>query len=410
MRVRLALLAASLAATAAAVELLFHLAPQLLPGSFRAAYPPHGIEFFRRGLLDATPLDAVPLPYGAQPYDGPPPHDLIDLGIAPRDAADGDATAVPRLVLPADAEGLPNVERPERPDVVFVGDSFAVLAAQREPAGLQLRVERELRARVLNVAISGLGPAREAWLLEQRGLPARPRLVVWFYFGGNDLSDTLWLMLAANEGRKTWGDLAGERRAPRLILPSLLASLFASAGARPEPLPALALPGGARAWFSPDALRVMTLPKQPLQQHPVWQQCAQVLRRAHERTVAAGAQFLLVYVPCKEQLYLPLVAGDGAALHRYAKASALYTLPLPDDSGALVQALLDNRGAQEAAVRELCEQAGIPMWSATAPLDAALQAGTPIYYTTDTHWRAEGQAAVATPLLERLRATGLFAH
>src|SRR5262245_62062337 len=96
---RLRLLAAVVAAFAAlaALEVLLHLSPRLLPEWFRERYPPHGVEFFHRGVLDRTPLDALPLPLGVEPYAGPPPHDLVDRGFASAADAEIDRRDVPHI-------------------------------------------------------------------------------------------------------------------------------------------------------------------------------------------------------------------------------------------------------------------------------------------------------------------------
>ncbi|MFY9341855.1 MAG: hypothetical protein WAT39_05165, partial [Planctomycetota bacterium] len=64
LRLRLALLAFGLVAALGCVEVALHVAPGLLPTWFREQYPPHGVEFRDPGVLDRTPITAVPLPWG----------------------------------------------------------------------------------------------------------------------------------------------------------------------------------------------------------------------------------------------------------------------------------------------------------------------------------------------------------
>ncbi|MCB9878256.1 MAG: hypothetical protein H6835_11715 [Planctomycetes bacterium] len=397
-------------------EVVLHVAPGLLPAAFRERYPPHGVEFSHPGLLDRTPILAVPLPFGVDPYDGPPPHDLVGLGIAPQGAIAQDLANTPRIVVPADEDGLPNrAPHTDTADVVFVGDSFTVFAAQREPAGLQPRFELALGTSVYNLGIAGLDPLRERWLLEQRGLPAQPKLVVWFFFGGNDLTDTVWLMVQQGDGAATYGDLFADRRAPFLRLPALVASWLVGPPAPAlagEPLPPLetATSPPQRMWFHPDVLRTHAAAPELIAAHPAWAAVQDALRSARRRSEAQGARFLLVYLPSKPQVYLPRVTADAALLRRYVEASQLFALPLHQDAEAERQALLEHRGAVEGLVSAFCAAEGIALWSATPTLEAAADNGEQLYYATDTHWTAAGQRHVADALIDHVQKNHLLAR
>ena len=253
----------------------------------------------------------MPLPYGVEPYDGPPPHDLIDLGIAPPSAAAFDTATTARLVLPADADGLPNRQPVPQADLALVGDSFTLFASQQQPAGLQLALERELGARVINVGVSGIGPDQELWLLQNRALASRPRLVLWLFFGGNDLVDAFWQQLHLAQGIRTFGDLLAHKRVPLLRVPSLLWALCSSDQQARADGPfagfALTVNPQQRLWFFPDSLRVMTLSHETLTTNPGWLGATAAMRAARTATEAAGAKFVLVYVPSKDHVYLPRV-------------------------------------------------------------------------------------------------------
>ncbi|MFN9703891.1 MAG: hypothetical protein ACK595_03595 [Planctomycetota bacterium] len=414
LRARLLLAACARRPALTAVALLLHAAPGLLPEWFRRRYPPNGIELFTPGVLDRIPVTELPLPYGVTPYRGAPPHDLVDLGLATLADAEVDRREVPTLSLPIDSDGLPNVTRPARPDLLLVGDSFTGFGAQREPTGLQHELERLLPATVLNVAISGIGPDQELFLMRRVGLPAEPRLCVWFFFGGNDVVDSLLAMLHHAQGIGTLGELFAGRRAPRLLLPALVGALLTpEAPAKAPvagPLPGLPLRDRPerRLWFYPDTLRVMAQPRAALRDNPGWLNLRAVLARAKAAADAAGSGFLVVFVPAKEQVYLPLVADDPALLQRFAVASPLHALLLPDDARALQQLLLANRAGIEQELARDCAAAGIAFWSATPTIEAVAAAGVPAYYACDSHWRAEAQRAVAAALAAHVRDRNLL--
>lgn len=415
-RLRLLLLLVAFSVPLLLVEAVLQLAPGLLPGWYRQRFPPNGIEFFHPGLLDRTPITGVPLPYGVAPYDGPPPHDLVDAGVATLADAAVDRRAVPRLVLPADADGLPNTVRPARPDLALVGDSFTVFAAQLEPPGLQRRLEERLGAAILNVAISGIGPDQELDLLERVALPARPRLVVWMFFGGNDLIDSLWTALHRAQGIATLGELFADRRAPSWRLPSLLLALCGigkrPAVTAPGPLPGLPLLADPlqRLWFYPDTLRVLAQPAATITDNPGWQNIRDVLRRAHAACERVGTRLLVVYLPSKEQTWLPRVAADAALLQRFVAASNLHAVPVPADAEALLADLLAHRGALEAALAGFCGETGLAYWSATPTVEAFAGTGQVGFYSCDSHWRSELQLAVAEALARHIQAASLLAR
>ena len=412
LRLRLLLLGFAFLLAIGGVEVGLRLAPRLLPAWYRERFPPHGIEFFHPGLLDRTPLQALPLPYGVEPYDGPAPHDLIDLGFAPLTAASGDGTTTPRFMLPADAEGLPNATPVPEADIALVGDSFTLFAAQQQPAGLQMALERDLQARIVNVGVSGIGPDQELWLLQNRALPCRPRLVLWLFFGGNDLIDAFWLQFHLAQGMRTFGDLMANKRVPTLRVPSLLWQLCTNDKERPKdgPFPGFVVANNPqqRLWFFPDSLRVMTLAPHELTANPGWLGATTAMRAARAATEAAGARFLLVYLPSKDHIYLPRVQPDPEQLQRTVAASNLQAIAVPADGESLRAALLQNRLALEDAVMAFAAAEGMAAWSARPTLEAAADRGEITFYAADTHWNTTGQLAVAAALIDVLRARGLL--
>ena len=412
LRLRVLLLGIGLLLATGTAELLLHALPGLLPTWFRERYPHHGIELRYPGIFDRTPLDAVPLPYQVDPYAGPPPHDLVDYGIAPASAASVDLTHTPHLVLPADRDGLPNTERHAQTDVVLVGDSFLVYGSQQEPPGLQRTLAEGLSTHVCNLGISGLGPLHERWMLQNVGLPQRPKLVLWFFFGGNDVLDATYYAIWQAQGTTTLGQLFAAERAPRLLLPAMLGALLGKPPTKallPEPVaPFPSTTGSWQAWFHPDYLRLASIDAAALVQGPGWLLSTQVLQQAAAAAAAQDARFVVVYVPSKEQVHLGHVTIDAAVLARCVAASNLTVLAVPNEPAALQAAVLANRGAVEAQLRAFCAKQGIAWWSATPVLEELAARGGSGFYTTDTHWHGAGQRAVGKALIEFVRAQGLL--
>jgi hypothetical protein len=91
--------------------------------------------------------------------------------------------------FPADRHGFENppglYDAHERLDVFVLGDSFVhgkrVVPVMRALLGTS----------VYNAGYTGDGPLAELATLVEYGAPKRPRVVVWFFYEGNDLSDIL---------------------------------------------------------------------------------------------------------------------------------------------------------------------------------------------------------------------------
>lgn len=409
--------ALALGVALAAAEALLHLAPGLVPESFRQRFPPHGVEFFAPGVLDRTPVDGVPIPTGIRPFDGPPMHDLADVGVA-RAGIALDRRDVPRLVLPVDRDGFVNApagagsDADGATDLAIVGDSFATLAGQSEPPGLVAALTRELGVRVHNTGVPGIGPEHELWLLRQRALPRRPRVVLWFVYGGNDFINSFFLQMARNGGAATLAELHRGARRPTLILPALAAHWLAPAAPSPAAsgeLPPVRIRGctDTATWFHPDSLRFLGFSVAMLRESPTWASIAATLASGHRETAASGARLLVVYLPGKEQAALPLLVDDAELLMRYLAQSSLPAIPVPAEPAAALALLRANADALEQLVAGECAAGGIEFWSATPVLRAALAGCAEPYYRADSHWRAEGQAIVLPELLRRLRALGL---
>lgn len=403
-------LLASLAAGAVALETLLHLVPGLLPECYLAGFPANGCEFFEPDVFNDTPVEGVLLPHRAAAFRGPPPADLIELGVAPP-GIDDDARAFPEVELPADALGFPNAEERERWDLVLVGDSFGVSAGALRPEGLQAMLARATGLVVENLSLAGIGPAQERWLLESLALDGMPRAVLWLWFSGNDLTASYEPFLARHEGKTTWAEAWPERRKPRLYLPALLgAALAPPPAAGPEPLPPFVLHAadGAplRVWFHPDHLAQLAWSGATWEAHPVWAPVQAELRAARDACARAGVRLVLVYLPSKPEILLPHVDPDPALELRTVSFQGR---PAPPEAPETAHAQrLANRHAQEELLRSFCTAESIPFLSAVPALEAQAARGELGYLVTDTHWQSRGHAALLEPLLAFLRAEGVL--
>lgn len=409
--IALAALACALAVAGVLGELALRADPMLLPSWYRERFPLHGVEFFRPGVLAETPIDALVLPYPVGPHDGPPPADLAVIGVASPDDR-SDALRFPRLVLPIDRQGLPNAVERTRADVVLVGDSFALWAAITEPPGLLPRLEQETGLSIHDVGVSGIGPRTELWLLREVGLHKEPKLVLWFFFGGNDPYDALTLVGYERRGCRTFADVFGEKRPPPLWMPSVLHAAFdrwRSEPARPSLPPFRFEDSSGRehaTWFHPIYLAYLAATRAQWEQDPGWLECQRVLREGRSLVEAAGARFVLVYLPSKEQVYLPVVEPDADLV----RSTVAHERPdaLRGDAAELLRDCLAHRGELETLVSEFALREGMFLLSATPTLEAFAARGEPCYLAADTHWDPLAQGAFVAPLLAFLHENQLL--
>jgi lysophospholipase L1-like esterase len=273
-----------------------------------------------------------------------------------------------RVDVAYDRNGFRNSRDLDRAEVVAIGDSFVEGAEVAEPQTVTAVMARQLGVTVANLGQSNYGPQQELAVLRRFGLPLQPRVVVWFFFGGNDLGD-----VETYEWRRT--------HATEFLSPpsSLTARSFARnaviALARVTTPPrTVESPSAAQAAMDfTDASGVTRRlyldaeegPWEPAQ----WETARRTLDEAQRLTEAAGARFLLVFIPRKLRVYRGHVDAAPSSLAR-----TWTTNDLPQVLGAWA-------AGQGAAFLD-----------ATIPLRAAVAAGTSVYLPDDVHWSPEGHA------------------
>ena len=114
-------------------------------------------------------------------YRGEVVGNLVYFGIAPAKPHPFD--------LHYDHHGFRNDEDVDHAEVIVIGDSFieANMIATSDTVVKQL--ERRLGLATVNLGQCGYGLRQELEVLRRFGRPLKPKLVLWFLFGGNDLRD-----------------------------------------------------------------------------------------------------------------------------------------------------------------------------------------------------------------------------
>ena len=119
---------------------------------------------------------------------------------------------------------------------------------------------------------------------------------------------------------------------------------------------------------------------------------------------AQGGELVVLFIPFKAQVYLPLLAasfpGGGAASPPFASAWAA-------KRRRRWRSRMQNRLALNDLMREFCAQEGITFLDLTADLQATLSTGHNVYFPDDSHWNAAGHETAAVALARLLRAERL---
>jgi lysophospholipase L1-like esterase len=272
-----------------------------------------------------------------------------------------------------DGNGFRNDETLERADIVAIGDSFVegVLVAREHTVSEQ--IAHRVGATVANLGQSGYGFRQERIVLERFGVPLRPRVVLWFLFGGNDFRD----VEEYERVRERFGlpPPSAPLRQRSFLRSSMVA--LARASAPPVTAPSLHTAYFRRGSGERDAVLFGHATSDPSESQ--WRVGTETLRAAHGRAGAIGAQFLLVYIPRKFEVYQGL-------------------LEIPP--GSLVASWRDARVNERTAA--WAEREGIAFLDTTPTLRAEAEAGSHPYLLDDVHWNERGHALVAEAVSARL--------
>jgi hypothetical protein len=326
-----------------------------------------------------------------------------------------------RVILTTDGDGFRNPEPSDAYDAVISGDSFAEgsMVTDEEVWGAQLA--RRLDRRIHNVAVSGATPRIYLNNLLAYGTTGGPKLAIVSFYEGNDFKDHQPALAAMNGGSPSflerlavWRRLAFKESPLRARLKrALIGSLGprnADAPVRPHqglswmPVAVEGPKGRVHYAFEPRDLLRLAIRRDRFERSPGWTQNAAVLREIARWASAGGLQLLVVYVPSKPRVVVPLVREQvsPAALRAFL-AFAKSDLPPPE---RLAETLYAELETVESTFFDECRADRIECLSLTAPLREATAQGVQAYFTYDPHWTPLGHTIVADAVAERIRAGG----
>lgn len=296
------------------------------------------------------------------------------------------ATRPDRITLTYDRRGYRNATELDRADIVLIGDSYVEGSFVSDDQVVSSLLQAGLGRPVANLGVAGYGTAQELIVLNRDAMALQPRVVIWFFYEGNDLyNDDQFenVLLAPREARATpWTD--GHRwwrrsfvRSAHAQLRLMLSSLvprhcphFGTVSAGPH--------RGQKVLFWPEA----AVPWTEFERDR-WDRAQHTLREAAGATRERDVHLLLIYVPIKFRVYRDFIElPPGSELRDWVLWS------LPD------------------LFAQFCRIEGLACLDLTGLLRQSVRAGGMPHAPTDSHWSPEGHRLIARALEELLTSLG----
>jgi hypothetical protein len=349
--------------------------------------------------------------------------DIVRMGFIPADVADG---VLHRFRFHTDAEGFRNPRVRDRIDVAALGDSFTDAMTIDAADAWTTRLERDSGLAVQNYGTAGFGPQQELRVLTDYALRHHPRVVVLAYFAGNDLFDAeafeefeqsdgavrraetgwqirevvsladTWFVGSALRAAVAWSSARQRAEAQTIAAPAAPSGRREQALAFDRGMFMMPIEGRAMRWaFMPAYLNTLNFSQQELAARRGWALTRAALIEMRDASSRIGAEFVVMFLPFKEQIHLPLL--DAAMPRPELTRAVKFSL---DDLGgkADVSAMLRNRLAQNNLMRVFCADAGIRFADMTPILDARVRQGENVYFPDESHLNETGHAIVADAL------------
>jgi hypothetical protein len=148
-------------------------------------------------------------------------------------------------------------------------------------------------------------------------------------------------------------------------------------------------------------LNTMNFSERELRGRTGWTLTRDAIVKMNDVSRAAGAEFVVMFLPFKSQVYWPLLERSLSP-EDVQRALAFYLAGngRPID----IDVMRRNRLVQNLMLRGLCDQAGIPFFDTTPVLEARIDSGENVYFPDESHLNETGQALVADALAGFLEA------
>jgi GDSL-like Lipase/Acylhydrolase family len=274
---------------------------------------------------------------------------------------------------------------PEAADIVVVGDSMAFGYGVPDEATWSHRVATQLDGYTLrNFGLIGGAPQQYLRVLKREALELNPKLVLFMLFPGNDLDDARvfkdWLEAHSDITYPEWRIAGGAPPSPWNALERLSHGSYLVAFQRALRSSLLSRELGETITFG-DGQQLQLAPavydgnaRMAHPSHPIFQLLMTTIEKAQRLSQRQGSHFLVLLMPTKEEVYLPLLDK-----------------PAP--------ALIEN-------FRPALETQHIPYIDLTPYFQARAREVGPLFFEVDGHPNPSGYQLIADVVLEYLNEHG----
>ena len=290
-----------------------------------------------------------------------------------------------QISFTTDARGFRNRLTREQTDVVLIGDSYVEGWFVSDDETSAAVLEQRLGRPVSNLGVSGFGTLQQLVVLRLYALPQRSKLVVWFFFEGNDLYDdqefeNMLVYLEDHDIRELGSEPRSGVDWPRIWRASFIRNAYGLLRRSSHPLIHKAMP--AHGWYRDQngVLRQLfyynyaALPFTDYEQER-FETTKATFREGFELSRAHGVSMALVFVPMKFRVY-----GEFCSFASDSPCRRWTPWNLP------------------AKFASFCAEEGLECLDLSTPMRDAAGAGRLLYAPEDSHWNADGHAFVADQL------------
>ena len=349
----LVLVGASLAVAAGTAEVTLRLFPGLMPEEAQLR-----LHWREVGGEVAPKAD----PYLGYVY---PPHEKGRIARSNGDFA---------FTYTTDEHGFRNPSPwPERAEVVVLGDSMAFsYGVDDEDAWTNVLTNQLPDSRVINLGLIGAAPQQYFRIYKTFGQALHPDLVIFCLFPGNDLYDAgrfdQWVRAGSPGNYRAWRQQSNRRLLEQSYLMTFLhyARNQVESGFSNR---TINFADGGQIQLAPTVYARGQFMASP--DHPNFRLVLDAVKQTRALAEQNGSRFLVLVMPTKEEVYLPLLNEQ----------------PPP---------------ATAPFVAEF-ERDGIPYLDLTPHLQAAARKGERLFFKVDGHPNAAGYRLIAEVVLDHIR-------
>ncbi len=292
-----------------------------------------------------------------------------------------------RVTFRTDHEGFRNSEDLKQADLIFIGDSATEAGNIPEPQTFVQLAGQQLGCSVRNMGRTGYTTLEEVIVLEDYGLPCKPKTVVWQISESTDLAEAVHTLEWIAQGRPPMVD-ESKTLEPIDIWKhrSLSYRLFNYLRSTPQ-WPTSGIFVDANGVQHPVAFLSVPGPEHSPRNHAGWQPFAEAIEKGKALLDEQGIDLIVLLLPIK--------------LRAIGHATELSPSTLDEIGRDWDLAEQDTLSVHLAA---LCEELKVPYIDATPALRDAASAGQLVFLPLDVHMSPQGHRVIADllkPVLER---------